>query len=258
MISTNRLFKSVKTTVVENAQVLAKKKMKADLIRRQINSLDPQKHPLFMNFPVALKILRAAEVGRNALQTTISLYITVVSDKGVKNIEGSFNFPFGFKKNQILFLTKSAEMAEKSIKLGVKCAGGTEIINQIRQDQFELKKFDCCLASHDIVPEFDLISKQLGTMNFYPSEKKQTLSNDIDTMISHNLERVFFKQHDHYLSFPVGRCDMSDLEIFENLKLASNFLYKFGSEDRKQPLIGKTFLSSTSGPSILIDFKKFL
>lgn len=71
-----------------------------------------------------------------------------------------------------------------------------------------------------------------------------------------NVGALPFKQRDQHLSIPIGRCDFSDKEILQNLKAASDAIYGCQPPGTKKPnLIGQTCLSSTIGPSLVINFR---
>lgn len=89
-----------------------------------------------------------------------------------------------------------------------------------------------------------------------PSVKKGTVADDLVQLLKMNSSAYTFKQKKNQLYFPVGRCDFSDEEIIQNIKAASKAVYACQPPGTKNPnLIGLCSMSSTLGPSVIIDFK---
>lgn len=234
----------------------AKRKLKRAQLIKQKNKQPPELHPLYMEIPTALKYLRAAEVGQPAKKTTISILMTVLPDKGSKPLSGSIYFPKPIKENQIMVFSLDEEVLENAKKLGASIVGGLELIEDIKEGKVKLDNLTQSFATPDIVKDLKSVARNLGPKGLMPTAKRGTVSDDIEGLIRESSGSLLFKQKEQHLSIPIGRCDFSDKEILQNLKAASKAIYGSQPPGTKKPnLIGKTFLSSTIGPSILINFK---
>lgn len=216
-------------------------------------------HPLYTDIPTALKYLRAAEVGQPAKKTTISISFTVIPEKGSIPLRGSVFFPKQIKDTKLLVLTHNQliidkynnELKNENIEIG-----GESLIKQISEGIFKIDKFNQCFASPEIIKDLKPIAKILGLKGLMPTPKRNTVSENLSKLIEENFGAVDFKQKGMQLSIAIGRCDFSDLEILNNLKAASNAIYNAEPSGTKKPnLIGQCHISSTLGPSLVIDIK---
>lgn len=241
---------------IKDQQMDIKRKLKRAQLVKVRNKQAPELHPLYMEVPTAMKYLRAAEVGNPAPRTTVSVQITVIPDKGSKPISGSVFFPKPIKDNSVMVFSLDEQVLEEAKKLGAKAAGGLDLIEQIKSGNFKLDDFTQCYATPDIVKDLKPIARALGPKGLMPTPKRNTVSENIIQLIQDNLGALPFKQKDQHLLMPIGRCDFSDAEIIANLKAASEAVYGAQPPGTKKPnLIGQTVLSSTMGPSMVINFK---
>ena len=233
-----------------------KRKLKREQIVKNRNKQNPELHPLYMDVPQAMKYIRAAEVGNPSERTTVSILMTVIPERGSKPLSGSVFFPNPIKESSIIVFTLDEDLQAQAKARGASRVGGLELIEEIRNGSMKLENFTQSFATPDILKDLALIAKYLGPRNLMPSTKRGTVSPDIVRLIENNYGALLFRQRDQHLSIPVGKCSFSDKEILENLKAASEAIYGSQPPGTKKPnLIGKTCLSSTMGPSLVINFR---
>lgn len=241
---------------VVDKQASAKSEAKRLMKKRALNREPASAHPLYMDVPTAMRYLRAAEVGQPARKTTVSIHLSVIPGKKSTPILGQVRFPKGFKENSALVFVKdeSKQEAISNISDQIK-VGGVDLIEQITKNEVDLTQYNQCYAHPDIVGELRGIARMLGPKGLMPLEKKGNVSNKLEELVSDSFTALHFKQSGPMINLPIGRCDFSDEEILKNLKAASRAIYG-GQEGMKEPnLIGKCHLSTTLGPSIVIDFR---
>ncbi|GEQ71858.1 hypothetical protein JCM33374_g5544 [Metschnikowia sp. JCM 33374] len=223
---------------------------------RAKQQVKPQDHILYMDIPKAMRFMRASEVGKRPEMTTVSLQITIVPEKGSVPLSGSIIFPKAVRPNHTLIFTEDPEQIQQFKKMkDHTVVGGADLINKIKEGQ-STQQYTQCIAHPNLVPQLGPIAKILGPRNLMPSVKKGTVSEDLVSLFKQNSTAYFFKQKKNQLYFPVGRCDFSDEEIIQNVKAASKAVYGCQPPGTKNPnLIGLCSLSSTLGPSVIIDFK---
>lgn len=236
-----------------------KRKLKRDQYVKSKNKEAPELHPLYMDVPLAMKYIRAAEVGQPSRRTTISILMTVLPDKGSKPLQGSIYLPKPIKDNRVIVFTSQQETIELAKELGAIEAGGLELIEGIQTGAIKLDEVTHAFATPEFVKDLKPLARNLGPRGIMPTSKKGTVSDDIQSLMESSVGALPFKQKDQHLSLPIGRCDFSDSEIIENLKAASKAIYESQPAGTKKPnLIGQTCLSSTIGPSLVINFKNIL
>ncbi|KAM9907587.1 hypothetical protein OXX80_003201 [Metschnikowia pulcherrima] len=239
-----------------NATKDPKKIALRDAKKRAKQQVKPQDHLLYMDIPRAMKFMRAAEVGKKPEMTTVSLQITVLPEKGSHPLQGQIVFPKPVRPNNTLIFTEDQEQIKALKKLKEQtCVGGMDLVNKIK-DGFPVLSFTQCIAHPSMVPQLGQIARILGPRNLMPSAKKGTVAEDLVDLLQKTASAYTFKQKKSQLFFPVGRCDFSDEEIIQNVKAASKAVYGCQPPGTKNPnLIGLCSLSSTLGPSVIIDFK---
>lgn len=251
-----RTFSKSLTAQNKSPQNAAKKKLKREQLVKLKNKQAPELHPLYMEVPTAMRYLRAAEVGQPAKKTTISILMTVIPDKGSTPLSGSIYFPKPIRDSHVMVFSLQPEVAELAKELGASYAGGLELIEEIKQGNVKLDSLTHAFATPDIVKDLKVIARQIGPKGLMPTPKKGTVSDDVPALMRSSVGALPFKQKSQHLSVPIGRCDFSDKEIIENLKAASEAIYSSQAPGTRKPnLIGQARLSSTLGPSVLINFK---
>lgn len=241
----------------KDAQQEAKRKLRREQAVKQRNKQAPESHPLYMTVPQAMRYLRAAEVGQPAKKTTVSILMTVLPERGSKPLAGSVYFPKPIKESHVMIFSLQDEKVKIAKELGATHVGGLDLIESISKGEIKLDKITHAFATPEIVKDLRAIARQIGPKGLMPAAKKGTVSEDIESLMQLSVGAYPFKQKEQHLSIPIGRCDFSDEEIIKNLKAASEAIYGLQPPGTRKPnLIGQTCLSSTLGPSLVINFKK--
>ncbi|ODV81554.1 ribosomal protein L1 [Suhomyces tanzawaensis NRRL Y-17324] len=260
-LTPSRLFSQSHIALKPNTkdtQKDSKRKLRKQQAIKAKNKQAPELHPLYMDVPGAMRYLRAAEVGQPAKKTTVSILMTVLPEKGSKPLQGSVYLPKPIKDNHVMIFSLQPEVVEQAKALGATYAGGLELIEEIKEGKAKLDNLTHAFATPDIVKDLKVIARQIGPKGLMPSAKKGTVSEDIPTLMKQSVGALPFKQKDQHLSIPIGRCDFSDVEIIENLRVASKAIYDSQPPGTRKPnIIGQTCLSSTMGPSLVINFRNF-
>lgn len=233
-----------------------KRKLKRAQLVKARNKQPPEHHPLYMDVTTAMRYLRAAEVGNPASRTTVSVHITVIPEKGSKPLSGNVFYPKPIRDNSVMVFSTDEGVVHEAKKLGAKAAGGVELVELIKNGTLKLDDFTQCYATPDVLADLRPIARMLGPKGLMPTARKNTVSENVIDLIHENLGAHPFKQKGQHLLMPIGRCDFSDHEILSNLKAASDAVFLAQPPGTKKPnLIGQAALSSTIGPSIVINFK---
>lgn len=213
---------------------------------------NPERSPFFQDYDMALRYIRASEVGRSPEEATISIRTNVVSTKGAPKLSGSVSFPKAIKSSKILVFTTIPEQIEL-IKDQVELIGGVELIEKIKNGEVSLD-FDRSFASPELVPQLNQVARALGPKGLMPSVKKGTVSEDINELISQVSGTLPFREKNDNISIIVGRVDFTDDEIIRNIKTAKEaFDFALTQQKTKKPsILGHTIISSTHGPGLVI------
>lgn len=244
---------SPKDFAVKDPKILAKRVQRKKAVQKE----PAQVHPLYMDVPTAMRYMRAAEVGQPAKKTTVAVQLTVIPEKGSAPLQGKIFFPKPIKDQKVLVFTlDEATLAQvKELDYSIE-AGGLDLVEKIQRRDIDISKFSQSYATPEIVASLRPLARILGPKGLLPTAKRGTVSDSLVELLNENIGAYNFKQKRNLLNIPVGRCDFTDEEIIRNIQTASDAVYGCQPPGTKKPnLIGRTYLSSTLGPAVVIDFK---
>lgn len=231
----------------------SKKAEQRRMARLKEEARNALKGPLCMDIETALRYLRAAEVGRPANSTSISLHMTMIAEKGAAMVQGSYRLPRALEEQRIAVFTNDSEAAKDARKAGASLVGSDDLIQQVRDGNIN---FDRAYATPDMAGRLNTVARILGPKGLMPSSKRGTVTNasNIYSVISDAAGETIYKQKTTVLSLPVGRCNFSDYEMVQNIVAVTDAIRESISkmDVKKAPTIGKTTISSTVGPQIVI------
>lgn len=227
----------------ENARVLLRLKDEA----RAFQNL-----PHTMDISDALRYIRAAEVGRPAHATTLTLDMRIVADRGVSKVTGALRLPKPLDEERICVVTNNSEFAEEARKAGAALVGSDNIINAIREGG--PIDFDRMYATPDIMSRVTQIARILGPRGLMPNVKRGTVTTNIYDAIIAARGEMTFKQVEDSLTLPVARASFTDAEVVRNILCVIDTVRDLlaNAQSARKGSIGRTLLTSTASPSISI------
>lgn len=231
-----------------------KRKEQKRMAVRRLEARRPLDTPLYMDTPLALRYLRASEVGYPSSMTTITMTVSVVAERGTAPLNGSVRLPRGLDMDQrIAVFTLNPAIADAALAAGAAVAGGEDLIEAVQSGAIDFNK---ALATPDIVGKLGAVAKILGPKGLMPSTRRGTVAANIVELVSDSLGRQDFRQRSvPSVSIPVARADFTDADVIKNLIAAIDAVRDaVGKVQTRKPIIlGQTTLSSTHGPGIVID-----
>jgi len=141
------------------------------------------------------------------------------------NIKTHINLPHNFEDGReinILALCSSKEEADAALAAGAKYAGAVELINQIESGEVNaVEHFNYLISTVEIFPEVSKIRKKLK--DHYPNRKSGLLGEDIVEMVKFFkdcfvIKSIKLDDQTGFMRLPVGKLNMPDKELEENLK----------------------------------------
>lgn len=252
-----RAEEAAATTSKLSKDQLKKREIRRFAQRKAAAKKSPKDHPLYMSIPLALRFLRAAEVGQPQSQQTISITTAVIAERGVPMIAGSVSFAKPLKDVKIaVFSSDEEQLKIAKEKFNCHLVGGSELIEKIKAGEIPVD-FDKAFATPEIVPALtSQLARILGPRGVLPTAKRGTVASDIGPLVQKSLGSMPFRQRGNCISMAVGKSNFTDRQILENI-IATQEAVKnaIANQSSKKPsLLGKTTLSSTHGPGIVIDF----
>lgn len=245
----------------ESGSKLTKEQLKKREVRRaarrKVEAKKPaHTHPLYLPIPLALRYLRAVEVGYPASQQVITATTSVVADRGNPPLAGNVSLPSPLKDVLVaVFSNDDQQLSMAKKKFRCHLVGGSDTISKIKQGEIPVD-FDKAFATPDIAQELtSQVARILGPRQVLPMAKRGTVAPDLEPILKNSFGSIPFRQKGNSISLAVAKCDFSDRQVLENLlSVQTAFREAVSNQKAKRPsILGRTTLTTTHGPGIVID-----
>lgn len=188
--------------------------------------------------------------------STVDLAICLGIDPKMPNqfIRGTVNLPYGTGKN-LRVLALIPKEREKEIKnSGADFIGLNQYINKIKNGWL---KFDVIVTIPSVMIKLGELGKILGPRGLMPNPKTGTVTQNPNRSIREiKSGKIEFKM-DKYgiIHTAIGKVSFGFEKIKKNILELINVLNKLKPQTSKGVFIKKMYISSTMGPSLLINTK---
>ncbi|XP_025062352.1 extracellular matrix protein FRAS1 isoform X12 [Alligator sinensis] len=177
------------------------------------------KRPVY-EVEVALDMLRKFQEldftnPKQYIYVNITLDMTLEKKKKVDPFANTIHLPHHFEEeiNKILVFTENAEQAEIAKENGAAFVGGTELIQEILDDEIQA---DFYIAVPEIIGKLNLLKSKLR--NKFPSSRKNSLGPDIPQMLEFfKTGHAYMVEEDCLIRSRIGRLDIPNEQILANL-----------------------------------------
>ncbi|KTW29728.1 hypothetical protein T552_00935 [Pneumocystis carinii B80] len=208
--------------------------------------------PNVLPFPMALRYLRASEVGWPNRSSTIEVHLRLFRKKRALPLKGQLMLPFPIRPGLRICVISEGHYTQEAIDSGAVIAGSDEVIKDIIQGHIN---FDICIAHKDSSHLLEKISGVPGSKNWMPSVKNGTICTDIGKAVKIKMNGIDFQEKNGVIRVPIAKASFSDSEIRSNLLL---FLEHIGVIRKKEVIkskspIAEIVLSSSHGMGIILD-----
>ncbi|AQZ16376.1 MRPL1 (YDR116C) [Zygosaccharomyces parabailii] len=256
LLHTGGVLRAEETTSKLSKDQLKKRELRRAAQRKVEAKKPAHTHPLYMPTPLALRYLRAVEVGYPLSQQVITVTTDVVADRGNAPLAGNVSLPSPLKDVLVaVFSNDEQQLQMAREKFRCHLVGGSELIPKIKEGQIPVD-FDKAFATPDVIPELtSQVARILGPRQVLPMAKRGTVASDLEPLIKNSFGSIPFRQKGNTVSLAVARCEFSDRQVLENLLAVQTALKEAASNQKaKRPsILGRTTLTTTHGPGIVID-----
>nr|YP_009392564.1 ribosomal protein L1 [Caloglossa monosticha]ARW61126.1 ribosomal protein L1 [Caloglossa monosticha] len=155
------------------------------------------------------------------------------------------------KKVRIAVITKGENISLSS-SVGADIVGSEDLINEIFEGRLD---FDKLIATPDMMLLIAKLGRILGPRGLMPSPKAGTVTIDVKSAISEFKSGKLEYKVDRtgILHVPIGKLDFSVDDLYSNLKTLQESIDKNRPAGAKGKYWKSLYLSSTMGPSLLIN-----
>lgn len=173
-----------------------------------------------------------------------------------QNVRGSVSLPAGTgKKVKIAVFTDDEVLQKDALKAGAEIAGMDELMAKVEGG---FLGFDYVIATPEAMKKMGKIAKILGPRGLMPNPKNGNITNDVVKVIGEVLKgKVDFK-NDKFgiIHVNIGKINFSSEDLLNNIKAIVAAIRDAKPEGVKGKYIKNIFLTSTMGPSFMINLDK--
>ncbi|MBL7053602.1 50S ribosomal protein L1 [Patescibacteria group bacterium] len=172
--------------------------------------------------------------------------------KTEQKVRGSILLPNPMPKKIKIVAFVSDKQKKSAKEAGADLVGGEDLIDQISKEK--KCNFDIAVAEPAMMQILSKIAKVLGPKGLMPSEKAETLGNDVSSIIKQiKAGKIFFRNDaGANIHCAIGKSSWEAGKIKENLDALLTLLKKIKPSGTKGEFIRKIFICSTMGPAIEI------
>ncbi|MFN4033655.1 MAG: 50S ribosomal protein L1 [Fimbriimonadales bacterium] len=187
----------------------------------------------------------------------IAVNLGVDPRKSDQMVRGVVNLPHGTGKKQRVLVFAKGEQADAARAAGADMVGAEDIVEQVQKGWKGWKNFDLIVAGQDMMP---IISRIGGVLKArMPNPKSGTVSPNPAKVVEEikQASRVEYRvDKAGIVHAPIGRASFSEEQLLENMMVLLNALLKAKPATSKGRYLQKITLSSTMGPSVLVDVQE--
>lgn len=215
--------------------------------RAAVATLEPQQ-----TYSLEEALRRVKELANAKFNETVDLAVLlgVDSKSGEQTVRGIVSLPHGTGKAPRVVAFARGEAAAQAEAAGADVVGGEELVAKIESGW---KEFDVLVASRDMMRVVGRLGKRLGPR--MPNPKAGTVGEDIGQIVRElKSGRVQFRMDKGgVIHAPIGKASYSADQLKENLATLLNAIVRARPASAKGQYLRKIAVSSTMGPSLLID-----
>ena len=167
-------------------------------------------------------------------------------------VRGVCSLPNGTGKSMRVAVFAKDQKAEEATAAGADLVGAEDLMESIQNGNID---FDRCIATPDMMPIVGRLGKVLGPRNLMPNPKVGTVTIDIKTAVeaAKGGEVQFRAEKSGVVQAGVGKASFDEKKLVENVKAFIDAVNKAKPSGAKGTYLKKVAVSSTMGPSVLLD-----
>lgn len=200
----------------------------------------------------AVQLVKKAATAKFDESVEVAVRLGVDPKKQDQAVRGVVVLPHGTGKTKRVLVFAKGEKAKEAEAAGADYVGDTDLINKIQQGWFE---FDVCVATPDMMAEVGKLGRILGGKGLMPNPKAGTVTFDVAKAvqeikagkIEYRLDRA------GQIHAPIGKVSFDAEKLEENLRALIDALNRAKPAAAKGVYLKKIAVSSTMGPSVLVN-----
>ena len=182
----------------------------------------------------------------------VALLLGVDTRKNEQNVRGLVALPHGLGKETKVLVFAKGLAEEEAKKAGADFVGAEDLVEKIKGGWLG---FDTAVSTPDMMPLVSKVAKILGPKGLMPNPKLGTVTPKVGLAVEKEKKGTahFRADKNGIVHSSVGRLSIGESKIKENFLTFLRAVIKSKPSSSKGVYLKKIFLSSTMGPSLLVD-----
>ena len=200
----------------------------------------------------AIKILKEKSSVKFIESLDVSINLGIDAKKSDQNIRGSLVLPNGTGKSVKVAVFCDGEDAKKAAEAGADMVGMEDLVDLAKKGDFD---YDVVIATPDTMKIVSPLGQILGPKGLMPNPKVGTVSKDVEKAVKNAKSGQVQYRTDKagIVHCSIGKVEFTEEMLVENLRALIAEVIKAKPSSAKGKYLKKISLSSSMGPSLLVD-----
>lgn len=174
-----------------------------------------------------------------------------------QQIRTTISLPKGTGKKVRVLVFVKGEKEKDAREAGADFVGGDDMIEKVKGGFLD---FDIAIAAPDMMKDVGKLGKILGTKGLMPNPKSGTVAPDVAKAVKEfKAGKVEFRSSkDGIVNLSIGKMSFTESDITENALYFIRTFLKLPALATKGQYIKSMYISSTMGPGLQLNFKKYM
>ena len=205
----------------------------------------------------AIKILKEKSSVKFAESLDVSINLGIDAKKSDQNIRGSLVLPNGTGKTVKVAVFCEGEDAQKATAAGADIVGMEDLAEMVKKGDFD---YDIIIATPDTMKIVSPLGQVLGPKGLMPNPKVGTVSKDVEKAVKNAKSGQVQYRTDKagIVHCAIGKVEFTEEKLAENLRALLTEVVKAKPSSSKGKYLKKISLSSSMGPSLMVDGASFI
>jgi len=205
----------------------------------------------------AIKILKEKSSVKFVESLDVSINLGIDAKKSDQNIRGSLVLPNGTGKTVKVAVFCEGEDAQKATQAGADIVGMEDLAEMVKKGDFD---YDIIIATPDTMKIVSPLGQILGPKGLMPNPKVGTVSKDVEKAVKNAKSGQVQYRTDKagIVHCAIGKVEFTEEKLAENLRALLTEVVKAKPSSSKGKYLKKISLSSSMGPSLMVDGASFL
>ena len=200
----------------------------------------------------AISVVRKNSTAKFDETIEVALNLGVDTRHADQMVRGVCSLPNGTGKSMRVAVFAKDQKAEEAKAAGADVVGAEDLMEAIQGGKID---FDRCIATPDMMPLVGRLGKVLGPRNLMPNPKVGTVTVDVKKAVesAKGGEVQFRAEKSGVVQAGIGKASFDEKKLVENVKAFIDAVNMAKPTGAKGKYLKKVVMSSTMGPSVLVD-----